>query len=231
MRRIGIHQPNYLPWLGYFRKIARCDEFVFYDNARLPLGKSYVSRNAIRTHQGTQWLTVPIGKEQIPISEVKVSDQRWRKKHVGSLMQSYGKAPYASVLKDAVFPVLEHEFDRIADLNIALIKSLASWIGLADVRFLRASELGLSEEGAESIEPILQALDATVYVTGKGAGTQRSIDEASLNALGIDVDYISAEFPEYRQLHGAFEPRMCAVDACANIGPDGVKRLLDGDGE
>lgn len=226
--RVGIHQPNYLPWLGYFRKIARVDRFVFFDNALLPLGKSFVSRNAIRTAQGSQWLTVPVEKNQIPIADVRIVDQRWRRKHVGSLKQSYGKAPYASVLEEAVLPVLEQEFERIADLNMALIRALSDWIGLDGVDFVRARDLDLSEQGAESIEPILQALGAQTYVTGQGAGTQRSIDEDSLRGLGIETEYISAEFKTYPQIHGAFEPKMSALDACANVGPEGVRTLLNG---
>lgn len=223
---VGIHQPNYLPWLGYFRKIALCDQFVFFDNALLPLGKSFVSRNAIPTHQGPLWLTVPVAKKQVLLAEVPIIDQRWRRKHIQTLQQAYKKAPFKDVLESAVLPVLEGSQDRIADLNIDLIRAISAWIGLSDVTFVQASTLGLAETGADSIEPILKATGATRYVTGSGAGTQRSIDVDSLAALGIETQFISSSFAEYQQMHTPFAANMSAIDACACIGPDAVRELL-----
>ena len=49
---VSIHQPNYLPWLGYFRKIAQSDVFVFFDNVQMPIGKSLVTRNRIKARAG-----------------------------------------------------------------------------------------------------------------------------------------------------------------------------------
>ncbi|MDF1749155.1 MAG: WbqC family protein [Alphaproteobacteria bacterium] len=223
---VGIHQPNYLPWLGYFRKIALCDRFVFFDNALLPLGKSFVSRNAIPTLQGPLWLTVPVAKKQILLAEVPIVDQRWRRKHIQTLRMVYSKAPFKDVLDSVVIPVLEEKQKQIADLNITLIEALSHWIGLSQVEFVRASSLGISETGADSIEPILKMLDATHYVTGSGAGTQHSIDVESLKKLGIETHFISSKFAEYSQMQMPFMVNMSAIDACACIGPSAVRELL-----
>jgi hypothetical protein len=68
---VSIHQPNYLPWLAYFRKIADADRFVFFDNVQMPIGKSLVSRNRVKTAQGVRWLTVPT--DRLPISTSRSS--------------------------------------------------------------------------------------------------------------------------------------------------------------
>ena len=57
---VSIHQPNYLPWLGYFDKMAKSNMFVIFDDVQLPRGKSYVARNLVKTPGGVQWLTVPV---------------------------------------------------------------------------------------------------------------------------------------------------------------------------
>ena len=56
---VGIHQPEYLPWLGFFDKISQSDIFVMLDNVQYE--KNYFqNRNRIRIQSGWAWLTVPV---------------------------------------------------------------------------------------------------------------------------------------------------------------------------
>jgi len=45
---VAIHQPQYLPWLGYLDKIERCDTFVFLDNVQFKKNE-WQNRNKIKT--------------------------------------------------------------------------------------------------------------------------------------------------------------------------------------
>ena len=56
---VGILQPSYLPWLGYFDQIYHADTFVLYDDVQFDKG-GWRNRNRIKTSQGVQWLTVPV---------------------------------------------------------------------------------------------------------------------------------------------------------------------------
>lgn len=227
--RIGIHQPNYLPWLGYFRKISASDVFVFFDNVQMPGGKSMVSRNAIKTDRGRQWLTVPVrDKFTTEISDVRISDDRWKRKHLGSLKGAYAKSKWKSIITDLLEPVLSEPHDGLADMNIALIKGIASSLELNTTTFLRASEMALSKDGADSIAEILLKTKASIYVTGSGAGTRRHLDVEGLRQSGIETEFLSDDFAEYPQLHGAFEPRLSIVDALLNIGPQATRKIIDG---
>src|SRR5438876_6902053 len=57
---VTIHQPNYLPYLGFFHKLANADVFVVYDTAQYSKQLGLHNRNRIKTPQGAQWLTVPV---------------------------------------------------------------------------------------------------------------------------------------------------------------------------
>ena len=58
---VSIHQPNYLPWLGYFDKIKNSDCFVIFDDVQFPRGKNHFGhRNYIKTNAGKKWLTVSV---------------------------------------------------------------------------------------------------------------------------------------------------------------------------
>ena len=56
---VTIHQPEYLPYLGFFDRIAKSDVFVILDNAQFQKG-GFINRNKINTATGWQWITVPL---------------------------------------------------------------------------------------------------------------------------------------------------------------------------
>jgi hypothetical protein len=225
---ISIHQPNYIPWLGYFRKIALSDTFVFFDNVQMPGGKSYVSRNEIKTLQGRLWLTVPVADkgEGTLISEARIADQRWPRKHLKTLEINYSASPWKSLIRDDLAPIFEAGSETIADLNCALIERISRLIGLEDVKFVRASGLDLKTEGADSITEILNTLGATEYLTGSGAGSTRHLDINELATNGIKTRFVSSEFSEYRQFHSDFAGNLSVLDALLCIGPDATGELL-----
>ena len=56
---VGILQPSYLPWLGFFEQMAKVDIFVLYDDVQYDR-RSWRNRNRIKNSQGVQWLSVPV---------------------------------------------------------------------------------------------------------------------------------------------------------------------------
>jgi hypothetical protein len=99
---VAIHQPNYLPWLGYFAKMARASVFVFLDDAQFPKG-SYVNRVRVGAAEST-WLTVPVNVtlgESIASTRIARSD--WARAHRDRLLQLYRSA---AAFKD-VWPDVE----------------------------------------------------------------------------------------------------------------------------
>src|SRR4051812_18140902 len=94
---VAIHQPNFLPWIGYFYKVLKCDRFVLLDDVQFTRG-GYTNRVNIKFGKGPDWLTVPIKKQGRfgeLVREVELQpDQRWRGKLVQTLKASYGRAAH-----------------------------------------------------------------------------------------------------------------------------------------
>ena len=96
MRKIGIIQPNFLPWRGYFDFIQEVDAFVLLDDVQYTV-QDWRNRNRIRTPSGgSAWLSVPTnGRQNDLILDVKLEPSlRWRRKHLSQLQHAYGKAPH-----------------------------------------------------------------------------------------------------------------------------------------
>ena len=106
-KTMAMHQPNYVPWLGYFHKLARCDVFVYLDAVQFPRGQSFGARNRIKTPNGVAWLTIPVARPhgrdgKVTYAEVGFADEGWREKHLKTVEMSYRKAPHF----DQVFAAL-----------------------------------------------------------------------------------------------------------------------------
>ena len=93
---VTIHQPQYLPWVGYFDKIDRADVFVLLDNVQYKKNE-WQNRNRIKTAQGWQWITVPVlHRHTEKITEVKINNTvDWPKKHLHALKYHYAKTPFS----------------------------------------------------------------------------------------------------------------------------------------
>ena len=96
---MAMHQPNYVPWLGYFHKLADADWFVHLDAVQFPRGQSFAARNRIKTPNGVAWLTVPVSRPhgrdgRVSYGEVGFADAGWRDKHLKTVEMSYRRAPF-----------------------------------------------------------------------------------------------------------------------------------------
>ena len=85
---VAIHQPNFLPWLGYFDKLARADVFVLLDDAQFPKkGGTWVNRARLLVSGRPDWVTVPVDRSYHgtrTIIEMQIDDARpWRRKLIG----------------------------------------------------------------------------------------------------------------------------------------------------
>ncbi|MBU1042421.1 MAG: WbqC family protein [Proteobacteria bacterium] len=223
---VGILQPSYLPWLGYFEQIHRADVFVLYDDVQFEKG-SWRNRNRIKTPNGPQWLTVPVltkGQEFPLINQIRVNnDQCWQKKHLRSLAQYYSKAPYYGQYAPALEDILAEPWESLCELNISLIRHLAAALGI-DTPFVLSSELDVPGSGAARLVEILSRLGGTVFY--EGAAGRDYIEETLFEARGMRLEYQDYRHPVYTQLHGEFVPYLSVVDLLFNHGPNSLSILL-----
>ena len=130
---VAIHQPNYLPWLGYFYKIIHCDLFVFLDNV-LHSKSGYTHRNRIKTKEGPRWVSVPLSTKEIRINDVLISnDRNWRSKHRNLIINAYGGAPYFEKYNPYFEHVYSSNWEKLADLNENLIKTICELLVIGNV--------------------------------------------------------------------------------------------------
>lgn len=228
-KTVAIHQPNYIPWLGYFFKIAHADEFVFLDMVEYSAG-SLVNRNSIKTPKGAQWLTIPVlksGRSGQTIEDVETNNvQHWASRHLATLRTNYGRAPHFKeiyALLEPHYNVVTGSSSNLAAFNIGVTCSIATYLGLG-TQFLHASELKVSGQKTALLLEICLAIGANTYLAGTGSKAYQ--EDARFEDAGITPVYSPFSQQSYPQLFGEFVSNLSVVDVLMNCGYLGTRRLL-----
>lgn len=217
--RITIHQPEHMPWLGFFHKIALAEVYVILDNVQYRR-RYFQNRNKIRTKEGWQWLTVPVAKESrdaLLIKDATINNAalNWKSKNIQSLYHNYHRAPYFNNYWDEFKASYEKEFLTLTDLNLSLLKFFFKALNMTK-DILLASELKVSGEKGELIFNICTALRATTYVSGISG--KEYLDLKQFQEADINIVFQEFHHPIYKQLYNPFIPCMSALDLLFNYG-------------
>lgn len=223
-----IHQPHFLPWLGYFNKLANVDHFIILDNVQFRR-RYYQNRTKIKTMHGAEtWLTIPVhANRSTLIKDVKVADSNWQKEFFKTIELSYTKANYFDTtwppLKDALLKSSEY----LLDINLNTLQVLIDILGYHHLKMDFASNFNASDEPTQRLIDICRSIGATCYLFGEGGGIIYH-NTKMLKANGIQV--IQQDFkknhPIYPQLHGNFLNGLSIIDAIFNVGPLKAAELI-----
>jgi len=221
---VAVHQPQYLPWLGYFDKIRRADVFCYLDNVQYKKN-DWQNRNRIKTARGWQWLTVPV-QYRFPqnINEVTINNTvNWKNKHLQTLVTNYNRAPFFKEFAKFFEQVYAEDWVYLSELNIALIEHLKTAFGLDQVPAVKSSEFSLREDPTDRLIDICKILKADTYLSGQDGVKYMDLDR--FRQSGIQVIVQEFTHPVYPQLFKDFQSHMSAVDLLFNCGPGSIEKI------
>ena len=223
----SVHQPQYLPWLGFFDKIDKSDAFVFLDDVQYK-HREFQNRNKIRTKDGWMWLSVPVLYERgEKAKDVRIDNARdWKKGHLKSLKAWYSNAPFFDKYAPFFESCYKREWDRLCDLNVFMINFLIESFGIKKTIYFE-SDLKVEGVKTERIVNIGKVLKADTYISGQGG--KDYLEEEKFKQSGIELRYQDFMHPIYRQqfLQGNknFLPCLSAVDLLFNEGQNSLDIL------
>ncbi|MGH9749457.1 MAG: WbqC family protein [Candidatus Polarisedimenticolia bacterium] len=219
--RLAAHQPQYLPWLGYFAKMDRVDLFVLLDVVQFKKNE-WQNRNRIRIPEGWQWLTVPV-RHRFPMSirEVAIDEtSAWRRKHREALRVHYGRSPHRGAILEPLDLLLQGPAGGLADLNTRTVKVLAGLLGVSTPIVLASSLGPLPDDPDGRLIHLCRHFGCDTYLAGPG-GTAY-MDPGVWRRAGVRVDVQEFRHPVYTQAYPGFEPNLSAVDLLLAAGPGAI---------
>lgn len=226
-KTVVIHQPDFLPYLGFFHRFLHSDLWVIFDNVQfLNNSKSWHNRDKIKTPQGEKWLTVSVQKcsQKTNINEVLLADLLdWRKDNLNLIKSNYAKAPYFA----EVFPYMEELYqyrcEKMLDFNLRSIEMLMKLLDI-NIEKKLASELNPEGTKNELLIDILKKVKADVYLSGTGA--KDYLDVKMFQESGFEVVFQNFTHPIYSQLQGNFIPYLSSVDFLLNCGIEESRKII-----
>jgi hypothetical protein len=217
--KAGMHQPNFIPWMGYFYKIYKSDVFILGDDVQYSK-ENYINRNRIKTPQGDLWLSVPVksGGNRYKINEVIISNETdWRARQLKTIEAFYKKAPYFSDYYDEFRSVLMQDWIKLSDLNISLIRNICKVLDIK-TDIVISSHLKVEGSSTERIINTCKAVGADGYLSGSGGAKYQ--DEAMFTQNSIKLTYVNFKQKPYKQLWGEYAGNLSILDYIFNCGFD-----------
>jgi len=217
---VSANQPYFAPFPGFFYKILLSDVFVILDNVQFPRGTTWITRNRFKNDQGTLWMTIPVKKKGLGLQKINsvgiYHAGHWAQKHLLSLKNAYGNAPYFGDHLSFLTDLFSLKYEKLVDLNLKIINLLINALHI-DTKVVLLSQLGIQARGNQLLVEICRAVGATHYLAQSPA--QKYINPDLFRNAGIELDYFRLPELIYPQLWGNFVPNLSAFDLVFNCGP------------
>ncbi len=243
---LSISQPAYLPWLGYFDRIAKSDVHVVLDHVQFEK-RSFTSRNRILTPNGPLWLSVPVKTkglyQQVTIDKLEIDNRNdWRSSHWKNIKQAYSTAPYFKEFSPVVEAIYERPWHHLNDLCQFSTNIFLSQLEI-DRKLILSTTMQARSLKAELIVDLAVECGAKTYISGPFG---REYLEANLfKKAQIEVCFHDYKHPCYRQrpmgkkvigpsenpvtensdMVQSFEPYMSILDLLFNEGKEAFRIL------
>lgn len=227
---IAIHQPHFIPWLGYLHRMSQVDLFIVLDHVQFERS-NYQNRSRIRMENEARWLTVPVlqrsYRERILDKEIDNHNRAhpWGRNRFSILRNAYCRAGYLNMYAPALSRIFEGEWQRLVDLNRAMLDFLRDAFEIR-TPIVSSAELAVEGAKAELVLNLCRAVKADALLVGFGGAREYLIPE-NFAQHGIEIRYHQFNHPRYRQCgQTPFIPGLAAVDLLLNAGPQSRAILM-----
>jgi len=220
MKLITIHQPNYLPWAGFFHKWMISNAFIILDTVQYHKNE-WQNRNRIKTSQGAQWLTVPVNyRFPQTIKHVAIAPKPWARKQIAAIEQNYSKAPYLDKYWPELKAIFEQPWENLCQLNTAMICTLGGMLNCKAPLLLASNMNKVSDDPTLRLIELCKLLDGTAYLSGSEG--RNYLQASAFQESNIKLYFQQVDAPIYPQLHGEFISHLSILDVLFHCGDTSI---------
>lgn len=215
-KTVVIHQPDFIPYLGFFHRLLSADLFMILDDVQF-LRRGWHHRDMIKTKDGEKWITLGIKKapQNTKINEIYLNNENWQKQHLNVIKQNYIKAEYFEEIYPFIEKLYNQKYKMMIDINLASIKMLLELFDIS-IQINFSSKFRVETKSNQLLADLLLKTDATHYLSGVGA--KDYFDKIPFEKANIEVIWQDFKHPVYPQINGEFIPYLSSIDLLFNCG-------------
>lgn len=189
--RLGILQPYFFPYLGYYQLVNCVDHLVFLDDVGY-IKNGWINRNQVQSKQGKSWVIVRAKKDTLGlILQAEAVDVAFDlKKMRKTIVQSYSRAhnfDEGMVFLDA-FTIKICSCNSISEIAQESIKSVFDYLGIVKSCSC-SSALGVSSAAEARVLDICKSFSADEYINPIGG--VKLYDKVNFEKEGVSLKFLN----------------------------------------
>ena len=224
---VGIMQPYFMPYIGYWQLINAVDCFVLFDDVNY-IKKGWINRNRIICNKNEYIFTLPLrsASQNRHICEHFFVDENGKTKLWNVVENSYKKSPEWATVKELLKEIILYETLDLVEYIRHSVEVMCEYMDI-QTTIMRSKDLNndKSLKAQDKIIDICELMGATVYVNPSGGVDL--YDEDAFIRKGIDLRFIVPRLNEYKQLNDTFLPGLSLIDMLCMVHRDQIKEELD----
>jgi hypothetical protein len=225
MTTVGIMQPYFLPYIGYFQLMNAVDTFIFYDDVTY-IKQGWINRNRILLNGVNFLFTLELkGASSFKkINEIEVGNNR--NKLLKTFHQAYRQAPFFEDAEPLLDSIFNSSQKNLSEYIISANQLITSYLDIK-TRILVSSEINKNEslKGQEKVIEICKKTGATAYINAIGG--QNLYSKSDFSDAGISLSFIQSRNLEYEQSGNEFIPWLSIIDVIMYNPISEIKKMLD----
>jgi hypothetical protein len=227
--KVGIMQPYFFPYIGYFQLIKSVDEFVIYDNIQYTK-KGWINRNRILSNGQDKLITLPIKKDSdyLNVMDRKLSES-WDKdrvKMLNGINTLYHKAPFFNETYNLIQECLLDNEENLFTFILNSLTRINAYIGVTTPMILSSTvDIDHSLKSQDKVLAICKARNATTYINAIGGIELYSKDEFKKH--NIQLNFIKSGPINYKQFNNEFVPWLSIVDVMMFNSKETIEQYLN----
>jgi len=222
---VSIHQPNFMPWLGFFDKVNKSDAFIFLTASVRSKGDKYLTRARILNHSKEQFLTIPLGAKEIAINQLKMPDENsWKVKMLNKIHGAYQGSIFFDEIYGDIELLIMSDAEYYSSFSIDFIKFMLKKLAIDTVLHIDSDfKNNFGASNARNIS-LCKVVGGHSYLSGSGAHAY--IDERLFKANKVELIFQDFQHPKYEQGVNDFVAGLSIIDVLFNCGYDRTRNFL-----
>lgn len=223
--KLGIMQPYFMPYIGYFQLMKAVDKYIVYDDVNYIKG-GWVSRNNILVNGEKKLFTISL-KGASPnkfFNEIEIGDDF--RKLMKTLQINYSKASHYRETMNLLEKIISYPDKQLALFIANSFREILSYLSI-DTEIILSSDLqkDCSLKGKDKVLHICDILNADTYYNAIGG--QDLYDKEEFMNKGIKLYFLETQIEEYPQSSQNFIPFLSIIDVLMNNSVEEINLLLD----